>query len=99
MNRKDLIAAITPRFGGDKTIAELAVDSVLDTITQTLASGEKVGVHGFGAFQLVHKPERGAFNPSTREPVTVPESWTVKFKPAGTLAEFLTEQQKATATA
>lgn len=94
MNRNDLIAAVAPKFGGDKKIAALAVESVLDTITNAVAGGEKVAVHGFGSFELVHKPERSAFNPATREPVTVAESWTMKFKPAGALVTSLGEKQK-----
>lgn len=99
MNRNDLIAAITSTFGGDKQIAALAVGAVLDAITENVAAGEKVAIHGFGSFELVHKPERGAVNPSTREPVTVPESWTMKFKPASALVASLSEQQKASVAA
>lgn len=97
MNRNDLIAALAPKFGGDKKAATMAVDTVLGAISKTVASGEKVAVHGFGSFELVHKPERSALNPATREPVTVAESWTMKFKPASALTSFLAEQQKAAA--
>ncbi|WP_326642819.1 HU family DNA-binding protein [Streptosporangium sp. NBC_01755] len=80
MNKKELVDAIADRVGDKKTATE-AVNAVLDTIQTTVASGDKVSITGFGAFEMVHKPARTARNPSTGAQIDVAESWGPKFKP------------------
>ncbi|WP_326646708.1 HU family DNA-binding protein [Streptosporangium sp. NBC_01755] len=88
MNKKELVDAIADRVGDKKTATE-AVNAVLDTIQAAVASGDKVSITGFGAFEMVHKPARTARNPSTGAEIHVAESWGPKFKPGSEFKELV----------
>ncbi|HEX7105153.1 MAG TPA: HU family DNA-binding protein, partial [Acidothermaceae bacterium] len=49
MNTAELIDSIAGRLGDKRTASE-AVEAVIDTITRTVARGEKVAITGFGIF-------------------------------------------------
>src|SRR5918996_3656984 len=74
MNRKELIDELAKRFEGNREVAAHALDSVVDVITRSMASGEKVVIRGFGAFE---RSVRGAGE-------KVPE-----FKPGKDLSEVV----------
>ena len=54
MNKNDLVNQVSDNTGLSKSDSAKAVDSVLDTITNTLKSGGDVRLVGFGTF-LVSK--------------------------------------------
>jgi DNA-binding protein HU-beta len=56
LNKSELIDAVAEQVGG-RAAATKAVEAVLDTIVQSVAKGERVGIVGFGTFE---KRERGA---------------------------------------
>ena len=56
MNKSELIDAVAEQVGG-RAAATKAVEAVLNTIVQSVATGERVGIVGFGTFE---KRERGA---------------------------------------
>ncbi|MDP9849477.1 HU family DNA-binding protein [Streptosporangium lutulentum] len=88
MNKKELVDAIADRVGDKKTATE-AVNAVLDTIQSAVATGDKVSITGFGAFEMVHKPARTARNPSTGAEIRVAESWGPKFRPGSDFKELV----------
>lgn len=98
MNKPELVIEIANRLQLTRVQAEAAVNAVLDTITTKVAAGEDVTLHGFGTFKRVHKPERQAVNPATREPVTVPAKDVPQFKAAGAF-EAAVNGSKATVAA
>jgi DNA-binding protein HU-beta len=79
MRKAELVEAIAGRLGTKKAAAE-AVDALLDTITATVASGEKVTITGFGVFEKVDRPAREARNPATGERITVAAKSVPTFK-------------------
>jgi len=50
VNKAELVAALEGRLGSKKAAAE-ALEAVVDTITRTVAKGEKVAITGFGSFE------------------------------------------------
>lgn len=52
MNRTELREAIATETGLSGSQADQALTAVLDTITSTLAKGEKVTLPGFGTFEI-----------------------------------------------
>ena len=50
MNKNDLVNQVSDNTGLSKSDSAKAVDSVLDTITDTLKSGGDVRLVGFGTF-------------------------------------------------
>jgi DNA-binding protein HU-beta len=79
MNKSELIDAISDRMGDKRTAAE-AVNAVIGTIQETVASGDKVTITGFGVFERQERPARTARNPATGEAVKVPKTSVPKFR-------------------
>ena len=57
------------------------VGLLIDTMTQALASGERVELRGFGTFSLRHRKEGVRRNPSNGKPVVVPAKHSVYYRP------------------
>jgi integration host factor subunit beta len=66
---------------------ELAVKSMLDLMAQTLASGERIEIRGFGSFSLHYRPPRTGRNPKTGDAVTLASKYVPHFKPGKELRE------------
>ena len=79
MNKQQLVDAVGERLGDRKTAAA-AVEAVLDTVSGTLAQGERVSLFGFGVFEKVDRAARTARNPSTGGTVQVPATSVPRFR-------------------
>ena len=81
MNKESLVKTVAGNIdGATKKDIEVVVNEVFDTIKNTLASGEKVAIAGFGSFEAVERAARECKNPRTGEPVHVAASKAPKFK-------------------
>jgi integration host factor subunit beta len=78
---------------------ELAVKSILELMAQTLASGERIEIRGFGSFSLHYRPSRVGRNPKTGEPVSLPEKFVPHFKPGKELRDRVDAAAAAAAAA
>ena len=65
LTKSDIVEDLNNQIGLNKREAKELVDSVFDTIKETLINGEEVKVSGFGNFQLKDKPARPGRNPRT----------------------------------
>src|SRR3954452_20692032 len=59
---------------------EKIVNAILDTITETLARGDRVELRGFGTFAVKKRDARTRRNPRTGEAVSVTEKAVPVFK-------------------
>ena len=50
MNKEEMVNALSQKIGLTKKDSEVALDAVIQIITDTLASGHKVQIVGFGTF-------------------------------------------------
>jgi len=57
------------------------VETIFHKITEGLQSDGKVQIQGFGTFQRKERKARMGINPQTKEPMQIPASRTVGFKP------------------
>ena len=83
MNKSDLIAKMTERLSGDRTMAVAAVNGVLAEIEGSVARGERVSLSGFGTFDRRERAPRTGRNPRTGETIRVGASVVPVFR-AGT---------------
>jgi integration host factor subunit beta len=86
MTRSELVAKLAARF--PQLIpddAGLAVDVILATMSDALARGQRIEIRGFGSFSVRIRPSRVGRNPSTGEPVHIPEKRVPYFKPGKAL--------------
>ena len=81
MNKEFLVKTVAGNIeGATKKDIEVVVNEVFDTIKNTLASGEKVAIAGFGTFDVTERAARECEQPRTGEPVHVESSIGPKFK-------------------
>lgn len=66
---------------------ELAVKTMLEHMGQTLATGERIEIRGFGSFSLHYRPPRVGRNPKSGDPVSLPAKYVPHFKPGKELRE------------
>jgi len=59
---------------------ERIVNTIIDTITEALARGDRVELRGFGAFSVKHRQARSGRNPRTGETVYVEAKSVPYFK-------------------
>ena len=81
MNKAELIKELSAHFDGSRTEAARALNAVVDTITSTVSTGEKVSVTGFGVFEKVDRPARTVRNPRTGERKEAAPTSVVRFRP------------------
>lgn len=60
---------------------ELALNCMLNQMSEALVNGERIEIRGFGSFNLHHRPARIARNPKTGEAVKMPTKVAIHFKP------------------
>ena len=73
---------------------ELAVKTILELMSQSLADGERIEIRGFGSFCLHYRPPRVGRNPKSGESVTLSEKYVPHFKPGKELRERVNNQPK-----
>lgn len=66
---------------------ELAVKAVLEHMSQTLASGERIEIRGFGSFSLHYREPRQGRNPKTGDTVELAGKHVPHFKPGKEMRE------------
>ena len=87
MNKAQLAEKIADRIGASKADGERAMETLIDTITDTLKSGQEVSVAGLGIFSAKMRAARTARNPRTGEPIQVPAMRVPKFRAAKALKD------------
>jgi len=87
MNKAAIISKVQEELGCTKVDAEQAVETVLESITNTIKDGGQVSVAGFGIFEAPMYDARQARNPRTGELVDVPATRRPKFRPAKALKD------------
>ena len=87
MTKAELIAAIAEKSGMTKKDADAALSAVIDTITDTLAKGDKIQLVGFGTFEVRERGEKTCINPRTKEKITCPPCKAPAFKAGSALKE------------
>jgi len=87
MNKTELIAAVAEKTGLTKKDAERVINATVETITASLAKGEKVAVSGFGNFEVKNREARVGRNPRTKETIQIPATRLPAFKAAKALKD------------
>ncbi|MDH2364199.1 HU family DNA-binding protein [Priestia megaterium] len=89
MHKAELIDAVATKSELTKQDSRKAVDTLFETISNTLAKEEKIQLIGFGTFEVRERSERTGRNPQTGEEMTIPASKIPAFKPGKELKEAI----------
>ena len=74
---------------------ELAVKSLLEQMSQSLSTGQRIEIRGFGSFSLHYRPPRMGRNPKTGDAVALAAKYVPHFKPGKELRERVNSQAEA----
>ena len=81
MIKLDIINEVVTKTGITKTKAELAVETVFESMKQSLTKGERIELRGFGVFNVRPRKTGIGRNPRTGAEVNIPPGKAVRFKP------------------
>ncbi len=81
MNKGELIQVIADKTGQTKVATEKTLNTLLETVVDTVAQGQEVALVGFGSFKLAHRSARQGRNPATGEAINIEAADTPKFVP------------------
>ena len=74
---------------------ELAVKTMLEQMSHTLAQGKRIEVRGFGSFSLHYRAPRIGRNPKTGESVGLAGKYVPHFKPGKELRDRVNDTLQA----
>jgi integration host factor subunit beta len=96
MTKSALIEKVSEKVGSlTRKQTEIVVETVFDSIKESLIKGEKIEIRGFGNFKLKNRRPRQARNPKTGDKVDVPGKKVLHFKAGKALREAMNSSKAA----
>ena len=80
MNKVELIDAMAEQSKMTKKDTKIALEAFETVVTDALTNGDKVGLVGFGTFELRVRKERKGRNPKTQEEIIIPATKAPAFR-------------------
>lgn len=88
MTKSDLIEALAENQSHlALRDVELAVKGLLESMSNSLSSGDRIEIRGFGSFSLHFRPPRMGRNPKSGDAVALSGKYVPHFKPGKELRE------------
>jgi len=97
MTKAELVDEVARVVQLTKKQAETIVNIIFDSIVDSLRTGQKIELRGFGSFRLRSRKSRTGRNPKTGEKVDVPSKKIPYFKPGKELKELINKAFAAAA--
>lgn len=93
--KADLVDAVYRRHGGmTKAEAAAAVDTILQTMKDTLQDGRSVRIRNFGAFEVTEREGRTGVNPASGEKMFIPPRTGLTFRPSRLLKSVMLDEDE-----
>jgi len=92
MTKADLVEKIHQTNGFSKKESADLLETVLGIMKDTLGTGEKLKISGFGNFEVKQKKDRRGRNPQTGETITIEARQVLTFKPSTLLKQAINRQ-------
>ena len=93
MTKSELMVRLAEVFAeknGNQLVAkdiEYSVKVLVDTMTRSLAKGQRIEIRGFGSFSLHYRAPRTGRNPKTGDKVDLEGKYVPHFKPGKELRD------------
>lgn len=93
MTRSELIDSLVSKLGNkiDPNRLEGAINEIIDYLGDTIATGNKIEIRGFGSFSIRSRAARTARNPRTGEQLNLACVHVPYFKPGKELKERIND--------
>ncbi|PGK51599.1 DNA-binding protein [Priestia megaterium] len=82
MRKKELVQSISEKTGETQKKVQEILEMAMDEIMETVSTGQKVTLMGFGTFEPRKRKKKRGTNPSTRKPMTIPAKRVPAFRPS-----------------
>jgi integration host factor subunit alpha len=92
LTKDDIVKALADETGHPRNQSVDLVETLLELIKTTLASGDDVLISGFGKFCVKAKRERRGRNPATGDDMMLEARKVVTFKCSGQLRDKINNQ-------
>ena len=89
MTKIDIIQDVYEKLGFSKKDAAKIVESVFESMKDSLARGEKIKISGFGNFSVKDKKSRRGRNPQTGSEIEISARKVLTFKSSQVLRKAL----------
>ncbi len=99
LTKADLIEEVLRVTELPRKESESIVETIFDSIIESLQKGDKIEIRGFGSFRTRQRRGRTGRNPKTGEKVDVPAKRIPFFKPSKELKDFVNSAEAANMTA
>lgn len=87
VNKDALIDEISKKTDLSKKDIEMVIETLLEEITKSIKSGNKVALTGFGTFKTSARAARVGINPQTKASIQIPAMTVPKFTAGKALKE------------
>ena len=91
MNKAELVTSMAEKSGLSKKDAEKALNAFIESVQGALKKGQKVGLVGFGSFEVRKRAARKGRNPRTAKEIMIPASKAPVFKAGKTLKDAVSK--------
>ena len=92
-NRQHLVAEMAEKTSMSKAQAMAAVEAMLHCASEALKEGKEVRLAGFGVFQVNERKAGKGRDPRSGAEIDIPESKSVRFRPAKALREMVADTE------
>ena len=99
LTKADLIEEVLRITELPRKESETIVETIFDSIIESLQKGQKIEIRGFGSFRTRERRGRVGRNPKTGEKVEVPAKKIPFFKPSKELKDFVNSAEAQAAPA
>ncbi len=93
MTKSEIVAKVAANTGLTREGANVAVETVMETIIEAVGSGRSVFLRGFGTFTRKHRAEKKARNITRGTSITIPAHDVPHFRPSPYFRQKLTENK------
>src|SRR5881227_3950061 len=95
MTKAELIEEVSKVVEMTRKDSEMIVETIFDSIVNSLHKGEKIEIRGFGSFRTRQRQPRVGRNPKTGSRVEVPSKRIPYFKPSKELRDLVNQTASA----
>ncbi|MBM9519699.1 MAG: integration host factor subunit beta [Desulforhopalus sp.] len=94
MLKKDIVDKVSHELSMQKQDVDLAVNIMLETMTEALIEERRIELRGFGSFSVRKRKPRSTKNPRTGKIMDIPARKTLHFTMSKSLKEALISEME-----
>ncbi len=84
MTKAEIVAEIANKTGIEKVAVQATVEAFMESLKNSMISGQNVYLRGFGSFIIKKRAEKTGRNISKNTTIIIPSHYIPAFKPAKT---------------